>query len=320
MMLLISIIAGCAVLSSVIAVWKLVGSEGFLVKNKRLKERIFASDVFKYFEPQTFEKTRYLSDVSAFRNFLSQHPFSDQLFQLLKRSDLKISVSLFLLSCLALGIFSFVYLQFLMPKFFALVAAGIIAYLPYFYLKNRNARYIAKFEEYLPNALAIISNSIKVGHSLEAAIAAVTETAPYPVSKEFETLRAEMKLGQPLQTALQNLYQRIKSPELQIFVTGVTVHQDLGGNLSEILDHLEDTMRERFALKREIKALSAQGVLSSWILFSMPLVASLIWFLIDPAILFNYVKSNGGRFGIFAAIIMQTVAFVWMRQVIKLKD
>ena len=320
MMLLISLITGIAVLASVLAGWAFLGPEGLRAQSKRLKDRIFASEIFRYFEPRTLEKTRHLSDVSAFRNFLSQQPFSDEVFQLLKRSNLKISVSLFLLSCLALGIFSFIYFQFLMSKFFALLLACGVAYLPYSYLKFLNKRYVSKFEEYLPNALSIISNSIKVGHGLEAAITAVTETAPYPVSKEFETLRAEMKLGQPIQTAMQNLYERIKSPELQVFVTGVVVHQDLGGNLSEILDHLEDTMRERFALKREIKALSAQGVMSSWILFAMPFAAALIWLFTDPSILFNYANSEGGRIAIFAAIIMQAVAFIWMRQIIKLKD
>ena len=320
MILLISLIAGGAVLVLVLASGMIFGPNGLLVKNKRLKERIFSSDIFKHFESPAFEKTQHLSDVVPFRKFLSQYPLSDKIFELLKRSDLKISVSLFLLSCLVLGLFSFFYFQTLMPKFFALLLACGAAYLPYYYLKFRNTRYILKFEEYLPNALAIISNSLKVGHGLEAAIAAVAETAPHPVSKEFETVRAEMKLGVPLQTAMQNLYHRINSPDLQIFVTGITIHQDLGGNLSEILDHLEETTRERFALKREIKALSAQGVMSAWVLFSMPLVAASIWFATDPRILFNYAHSSGGQLAIFSAVIMQIVAFFWMRQIIALKD
>ncbi len=320
MILLLSIIVGGAVLTSILALWGLFGSEGLLIKNKRLKERIFSSEIFKYLQAPAFEKKSHLSDVGTFRNFLSRYALSDEIFQLLKRADLKISVSLFLLSCLVLGLFSFAYLQTLMPKFFALLLACGVAYLPYYYLKFRNKRYILKFEEYLPNALSIISNSLKVGHGLEAAITAVAETAPYPVSKEFETLRAEMKLGTPLQTAMQNLYERIKSPELQIFVTGITIHQDLGGNLSEILDHLEKTTRERFALKREIKALSAQGVMSAWVLFSMPIAASLIWFFADPKILFNYARSDGGKFAIIASLVMQAVAFLWMRQIITLKD
>ena len=320
MMLLISILAGCAILSAILAAWKYFGPEGLIDQTNRLKQRIFASDLFRYLENPDFQKTRHFSDVRTFRDFLIQQPFSEEIFLLLKRADLKISVSLFLLTCLVTGIFAFICLQVFMPKIFAFLCACAVAYLPYYYLKFRNRRYVTKFEEYLPNALAIISNSLKVGHGLEAAIAAVTETAPHPVSKEFETLRAEMKLGVPIQTAMQNLYQRIKSPELQVFVTGVVVHQDLGGNLSEILDHLEETTRERFALKREIKALSAQGVMSSWILFSMPLVAALIWFVTDPSILFDYAKSESGRFAIIASIVMQLVAFVWMRQIIALKD
>ena len=123
MMLLISLITGIAVLASVLAGWAFLGPEGLRAQSKRLKERIFASEIFRYFEPQTLEKTRHLSDISTFRNFLSRHPFSDEIFKLLKRANIKISVSLFLLSCLALGAFAFLYLQFLMPKLFASLAA-----------------------------------------------------------------------------------------------------------------------------------------------------------------------------------------------------
>ena len=319
-MSVVALLAGISVSLLVFSCWKLLGPGGLLNKDRQLKQRIFTSDIFTRFHTPSLEKIRHLSDVKTFRDILSQHSISDDLVRFLKRANLNISVSLFILSSLALGIVSFAYLKFFFNKFLALLAAAGIAYLPYFYLRFRNQRYISKFEEYLPNALSIISNSIKVGHGLETAVVAVAETAPEPVAKEFKSLRAEMKLGQPLSVAMQNIYKRIKSPELQIFVTGVCVHQELGGNLSEILDHLEQTMRERFALKREIKALSAQGVMSSWILFAMPIVVSSIWYATDPSILQNYASSEGGRFAIGMSIALQIIAFFWMRHIVALKS
>lgn len=320
-MILTAVVSGLALSLFMITGWFIFGPQGSLAKESHAKGRVFASSgSLRASETPDFEQIHHFSDIDPIHRFLSGLGFAERLANSLKRINSRISVSTLLFLCLAVGALFFLFLSRWMPGFLALVISLAIAVLPFFYIRYQSARYIAKFSEHLPNALSIISNSIKVGHGLEVAVAAVSGTAPYPVSVEFERVRAEMQLGQPLEEAMQNLYHRIQTSDLKIFVTAMLVHQELGGNLSEILENLERTIRERFALRREIKALSAQGVLSSQILFSLPFVMIAIWTAVDPELLMQYANSEMGHFLIAISIVLQIVAFFWMRRITTLKD
>ena len=321
-MIAIALLSGLAVALSVAALWKILGPEGSFKMRQQVRERIFKSGGSHHglAFPTSIEKKPYIGKVKAFQNVLSGYEFTQKIADLLRRSRLNVSVSLFLLSSFSLGICSLALSIHFLRAFFAIPFAILMGFVPFFYLRWRSNRYLLKFTEYLPNALSTIKNAIKVGHGLEAAIEAVVQTVPYPVSDEFRTVQTEMKLGQSLEVALQNLYQRIQTPETKIFVTGVNIHEELGGNLSEILDNLESTVRERFALQREIKALSAQGVMSSYVLCAVPFVMTAVWFFNDPAALKEFVYSQAGKTGITIAIFCQLTAFLWMRRVIQIKD
>lgn len=270
--------------------------------------------------PDIEKKKARISDVKAFHNFLSGHEFTNKIGDLLNRSHVSISVSFFLLSCLTLGACSLAVSRYFLSSLYSVPLAVAMGFSPFFYLRWRSKRYLLKFSEFLPNALSVIKNAIKVGHGLETSMEAVVQAVPYPVSEEFRMVRTEMKLGQSIQVALQNLYQRIGTQETKIFVTGINIHQELGGNLSEILENLETTIRERFALEREVKALSAQGVMTSWVLCAIPLVLTGIWFFNDPTTLTDFAHSEIGKKGIAVAVFCQIVAFLWMRRIIQLKD
>ena len=304
--------------------WRTLGPEGFLKKKRILQERI---DSLSFGNtgtlPPHLEKTYHLSDVGALKKILSRYGFSIRLAELLKRARLKVTVSIFLMSCLILGGCAFIILRIFLGFFVSVLLACGVPLLPFLYLRFCNKRYLSKFMEYFPDSLSIMSGAIKAGHSLESAVEAVSKNSPYPVSQEFKAVVVEMKFGQPLQAALQSLYQRIKINELKIFVTGVTVQQELGGNLSEILDNLEKTVRERFALQREVKVLSAQGILTSRVLLAIPYV---ILFILmsplspDPSMVTEFFTSPGGKMAIPLILGMQIAAFLWMQRVIQLKD
>lgn len=315
----LALLSGLAVTLLIAALWRTFGPQGTVKTKRKVKARLY-SDGAVQAPLMDFTKKHYFSEVDAFNKFLSRRAFAHKIDDMLKRARMPISVSLFLLSCLTLGMLTFMILRNPMGPLYAAPVATSAAFAPYLFLKWRERIYLKKFAEYLPNALSVISNSIKVGHGLEAALEAVARTVPYPVSEEFQTVRAEMKLGQPLQVALQNLYERIGSVETKIFATGVAIHEELGGNLSEVLTNLEHTIRDRFALAREIKVMSAQGILSMWILTAAPLVLTAIWLFNAPEALFAFAASEGGRMGIGLAVVCQSVALIWTRQIIRIND
>lgn len=317
-MMYAALFSALAVFFGILGIWRMLGPESFWKKKRQTSDRIFAEQIITQFETPSLEKSFHLSDIGFLQKFLSSRKQSTALSLLLKRAKLDLSVAVFILLSASAGACFFVVTSHFLPLWISLLVALGVLMLPYLWLQAQSKKYLAKFTEYLPNALSIISNSIKVGHSLEAAFAAVAETAPSPVSDEFKVLRAEMKLGQSLEMAMENLYLRIPVPDLKIFITGVSVHQELGGNLSEVLDNLEQTLRDRFALKREIKALSSQGIMSSWVLFAIPIVLLVVWFVNDPKMLLDYAKSDLGRNVMIGAVFVQLLSFLWIKKIINL--
>ena len=298
----------------------LLGPGGSLDREKRLKGRINQEGSIKQVKTYRLMKTTHLSDIEIFSKLLNRRPVAQTLALYLKTAKFKISVAGFLLVCLITGSLSFAIAQLYMPMIAALVAGLILGTVPFLYLKSKRNKYIGKFDEFLPNALSVISSSIKVGHGLESAIEAVGHGAPWPVNEEFQTVKAEMELGSGLEAALNNLHKRLPSQELRILVIGISVHQKLGGNLSEILDNLEKTIRERYSLIREVKALSSQGVLSAWVLFAIPI--GLVTFLMsrDANSYLAFFSTQFGTMAIIGCVVFQLIAFVWIRKIINIKD
>ena len=267
------------------------------------------------------KKGERVSEIEAFKYLLIQHGIADKIALLLRTSKYKISVSVFLLICTVMGIltFSFFYVTmrgFFVPMFLAL-SSGLA---PLFYLIYKRRRYLKKFGEVLPDALSALSSSIRAGRSLESAIDVVAQTATYPIRDEFETVRGEVKFGVPIERALENLYERIRNPELKILVTGISIHRELGGNLSEILDNLERTIRERFAIIREIDTLSSQGRYSAWVLFAVPFALMFIYWKSDPITFTRFIQSNLGNKMIWLTIILDVLGLLWIRRLARLHD
>ncbi len=268
----------------------------------------------------SLRKRTSFSDIDALDQALHKHKFAKRIAALLVSAKLKVSVSTFLWGSAILGGVSLFAIGRVAPFPVALAGATLVTAIPFFWLRAMRARYLAKFAEYLPNALSVLSNSIKVGHGIEIAFSTVADVAPWPLNTEFSTVRAEIRLGLSLEAALANLYDRIRSEELKILLTSIAIHQELGGNLSEIVDNLETTIRERFALQREAQALSSQGVMSSWILFCIPIFLSALWFVRDPKTLIGFAQSPGGKVAIGISVFFQLAGFFWIRRIIRLRD
>ena len=296
------------------------GPGGYFEKKKNINKRISQSQNPDALDPSLLKKKDNLSELNAIKKLLSRYEPSKDIALLLRTAKVKISVAAFLLIGAVLFIVSFNVLKISLNPLPAFLIALPVGFLPTLYLKMARKHYLRKFSEFLPNALSIISSSIKVGHGLEAALEAVAKTAPYPVSEEFQTALGEVQLGITLSNALENLYDRIKSAELKIFVTGISVHQDLGGSLAEILDNLEKTIRERFALLREIETLSSQGKFSALVLFLIPFVIVGLYMWGSREMFLTFVKSPYGKMIVWACVGLQAIGFLGIQRVVRLKD
>jgi tight adherence protein B len=153
----------------------------------------------------------------------------------------------------------------------ALAAAFSATLLPYFVLRLLRGRRQKKFSAQFPDALDTIVRSLRAGHPVPTAIAMVGRELPDPVGSEFGVVADEITYGADLETAMRNLDDRVGYEDLPLFVTAVGIQSSTGGNLGEILDNLSSVIRQRFKMRRKIRALAAEGRASALILSALPI-------------------------------------------------
>jgi len=143
--------------------------------------------------------------------------------------------------------------------------------LPFLVLKYLKSRRQKKFSAQFPDAIDVIVRSLRAGHPVPIAISMVSREMGDPVGSEFGIVTDEVTYGADLETALRNLFFRVGTDDLPLFVTAVAIQGSTGGNLGEILQNLSKVIRERFKMRRKIRALAAEGRASAMILSSLPI-------------------------------------------------
>ncbi|HEX9321100.1 MAG TPA: type II secretion system F family protein [Xanthobacteraceae bacterium] len=161
----------------------------------------------------------------------------------------------------------------------ALIAAVVLPYLGLHFLRRRRHR---KFGEQFPDAIDIIVRSLRAGHPIPVAVSMVAREIKDPVGTEFGMAADEITYGADLETAMRNLAFRVGQEDLPLFVTAVAIQGSTGGNLSEILENLSATIRQRFKMRRKIKALAAEGKFSAFFLSGLPVAIFFLLGLVAP--------------------------------------
>jgi tight adherence protein B len=218
----------------------------------------------------------------------------DRIARELARADLKFKVAeyyaLVFITTIGGGVIA--YLLQSHPISFLLGAIGGF-FAPRFYVKRQQAVRIRKFDDQLGDMLNLMTNGLRAGYSTNQAMEAVSRELPAPISDEFRRVIQEMQIGISMEKALENLLRRIPSEDLDFVVTAVNVQREVGGNLSEILDTISFTIRERVRIKGEIGVMTASVRASGGILSLIPVgLALALWFL-SPEYIGEFFAENG---------------------------
>lgn len=153
---------------------------------------------------------------------------------------------------------------------------------PFVMLRFLRARRQKKFGEQFPDAIDIIVRSLRAGHPIPVAISMVGRELPDPVGTEFGMVADEVTYGADIESAMRSLYFRVGQDDLPLFVTAVAIQGSTGGNLSEILENLSGVIRQRFKMRRKIRALAAEGRFSALLLSALPIVMFMILKFVAP--------------------------------------
>lgn len=184
----------------------------------------------------------------------------------------------------------------------ALVGGVVGLFLPGIYVKRQQARRLLRFNEQLSDMLNLMVNGLRAGYSTMQAMEAVSKELPAPISDEFRRVVQEMQLGIPMETALDNLFRRIPSDDLDFVITAINVQREVGGNLSEILDVISFTIRERVRIKGEIRVLTSQVRTSGTAMALIPIFLTVfLWFLNPEYMGSFFIKGPLCGFGAFGA-------------------
>jgi len=155
-------------------------------------------------------------------------------------------------------------------------------FLPWFTLRMLRGRRQKKFGAQFPDAIDIIVRSLRAGHPVPIAVNMVAREMTDPIGSEFGLVADEITYGADLETAMRNLYSRVGQDDLPLFVTAVAIQGSTGGNLGEILENLSAVIRQRFKMRRKVKALAAEGRASALILSSLPILMFGVVQLVSP--------------------------------------
>jgi tight adherence protein B len=211
---------------------------------------------------------------------VARSSMGDRVARELARADLKFKVAeyyaLIFISAVAVGA-----LAWLIQPHPASVTIGVIVgfFIPRFYVKRQQTVRLNKFNDQLSDMLNLMVNGLRAGYSTMQALEAVSRELPNPISDEFHRVVQEMQIGIPMEKALENLLRRIPSEDLDFVVTAINVQREVGGNLSEILDTISFTIRERVRIKGEIRVMTAQVRTSATVLSLIPVfLAAALWF------------------------------------------
>ena len=211
----------------------------------------------------------------------------------LARADLKFKVAeyyaLIFISSLGGGVIAFL-LQSHPVSFLIGAIAGFFA--PRFYVKRQQAVRVRKFDDQLGDMLNLMTNGLRAGYSTMQAMEAVSRELPAPISDEFRRVVQEIQIGIPMEKALENVLRRIPSEDLDFVVTAINVQREVGGNLSEILDTISFTIRERVRIKGEIRVMTANVRASGAILSMIPLGLGLALWFISPDYIGTFFAPN----------------------------
>jgi tight adherence protein B len=195
----------------------------------------------------------------------------------------------------------------------ALVIGAVIGFfLPRMWLGRRRASRLNAFNKQLPDTITLIANALRAGSSFLQAIEMVVRESTPPVTVEFGRVVREVNLGLAFDVALENMVRRVRSDDLELMATAITIQHQVGGNLAEILDSIAFTIRERVRIKGEIRTLTAQQRLSGYVVAGMPIGLMILLFVLAPGFTKPMFQNPPGIFGLPAGMIVLGIGGFFM--------
>jgi len=287
--------------------------------NERLAEAIRSSAHSTDVDVQ-LAREELLSEIPWLNRSLVKLEITSRLKRIIDQADLQVTVMrlfLFSLTAAAFGFLaaSMITISLPLKLLFALIA-GV---LPFLHVMNKRKKRMKRFLQLLPDALDLMSRGLSAGHAFTESLQMVATEMPEPISAEFRKTYDEQNLGLSLKLALENLVQRMPLLDLRMCVTAIMIQRETGGNLSELLEKVAYTIRERFRIMEDLKTLTLSSRWSAWLLCGLPIFMAIYMSAMNPTYMEVMWRDPRGHNLLFIAAVMQILGMLMVNKIMKIK-
>lgn len=297
---------------------------GFLSRNRRLVPERLAPYAAQSDGPSVgadssgnLLKQNSHSSIGSLDRLLVRRDFAGQIALDLTRADVPLRVGEYLLIRWLCALVAYYFGWLLTGNLVLAVAMGVVGYfMPRVYVKQAEQKRIRTFNDQLVDAITLMCNSLKSGYTFLQGMEVVTRDMPAPIAVEFGLALQEMDVGAGPEEALTALTRRVRSRDLDLLVTAMLVQRAVGGNLSEMLENIAHTIRERLRIQRDVRTLTSQERWSGYIIGALPIFLVAIIAVMNRSYVDMLFSTAVGRIMLGGCFMLDLVGLFFIRRII----
>jgi tight adherence protein B len=269
---------------------------------------------FENFRKQTAEATGALARAFAKLSFTTRFQ------RTLEQANINWSAAQTLVNLSAIAAVSLAVILVLGYSPFVAIGAVVATYvLPILCLTRRRNKRLKKMTDQLPDVFELLGQALRAGNSLATAMQLAAKELPDPAGTEFGRVFHEQNLGLKIEDALRNMADRVDVLDVRFFVTAVLIQRQVGGDLAEVLDKIGAVIRDRIQLYGTVRALTAEGRLSGYVLLGLPVVVFLVLMYVNPEYMSLLYVDRTGKTILTVAIVMQLMGWALIKKIVNIK-
>jgi tight adherence protein B len=280
--MILPFLVATTVILLIVGLYQVIG--GLSDERKRLQQRLtHDGKSTEGFDPATLTVVRRQQVIGGFSGALARLPFGQLLAHRIAQTWPSFSLAKLMFLSLGLAVMGFCIMFVVTASALLGTAVGLVlGVIPVMMLNHGRNRRQREFLDQLPEALDFLSRILRAGHSLSTGLQMMADELPQPLSGEFRRCYDAHSVGQPLEDALKDTAIRVDNSDFGFFVTAILIQRQTGGDLSEVLDNISGMIRQRIRLQQHVKAKTAEGRFTGYVLVVFPVVLFFVSYYLNP--------------------------------------
>lgn len=235
-------------------------------------------------------------------------------------SGIRLNAREYLIAWVCITLIPVLLLSLLGKSFITILGAGIIGFIiPPLLVRRAKKKRLLLFNRQLGETLVVMGNCIKSGYSFQQAMESIAKDMQPPISIEFSNTIRDIQYGIKMEDALNKMVERTQNPDLALLVSAVITSSRVGANLTDILDNISATIKDRIKIRDEVRVLTAQGRMSGLIIGLLPVFITLMLMLMNPGYIKDFFNSTLGQIMVGVGVFFEIIGFLSIKKIVDIK-